>query len=72
MKSGSEEISKYEFLVFMPESEVQGDMDKLRDTLIFELFIVWAVFFGIAALIFCILTSVIVWWISGKITKPIV
>jgi len=47
-------------------------MDDLQKVLRDELFIVWACFFGVAALIFSVITSIIVYWISGKITKPIV
>jgi len=56
----------------MPEESVQGQIDMLKDYLSWQLFSIWAYFFGISALVFCVLTAVIVWWMSGKITRPIV
>lgn len=47
-------------------------MDILREELVRELFSVWAIYFSCSALVFCILTGLIVYWISFKITEPIV
>jgi hypothetical protein len=66
-----QKLQEFEFLVFMPERSVQGQMDILRDGLITKLFSVWAGYFSVAAVAFCILSAVIVWCISVKITEPI-
>lgn len=47
-------------------------MDLLKQQLVEELFTVWAIYFAVAALLFSVLTGLIVWWISRSITEPIV
>ena len=55
----------------MPERSVQGQMNQLRTFLKQKLFKVWAVYFSVAALVFCLLSGIIVYCISVKITQPI-
>lgn len=55
----------------MPERSVQGQMNQLRTFLKQKLFKVWAVYFSVAALVFCLLSGMIVYCISVKITQPI-
>jgi hypothetical protein len=50
---------------------VNGKMKILKQNLMDTLFKVWASYFGVSSLLFCIATGVIVWWISVSITEPI-
>lgn len=56
----------------MAEQSVQGAIDDLRVQLIQQLFLVWAFFFLITGLFFGVCIALSVWWLTGKITQPIV
>lgn len=65
-------MEEFEFLVFMPEKFVAGEIVLLKKQLVATLFTVWAIYFAVACGFFCVFIGLIVSVISYQITEPII